>query len=164
MADWKMQANDSRNVSPVEQVPGAFRRVLADGDHMMVIEWRMNAGVAVPAHNHPHEQSGYIISGQMNFHCDGRDYALYPGMGYVVSGGTAHSADFPAESVIIDIFSPPREDYRGISASTYMLNGSAVAPEPAAPKVAPRKAAARKPAPRKKVAAKSKAPAKRRKR
>ncbi len=164
MADWKMQAIDSRDVSPVEQVPGAFRRVLADGDRMMVIEWRMDAGVTVPAHNHPHEQSGYIVSGQMNFRCDGKDYALYPGMGYVVSGGTPHSADFPVASVIVDIFSPPREDYRGVLASTYTLNGAAVAELPAARKAAPRKAAARKPAPRKRSAAKSKAPAKRRKR
>lgn len=164
MADWKMQANDSRNVSPVEQVPGAFRRVLADGDHMMVIEWRMNPGVVVPEHNHPHEQSGYIVSGQMNFHCDGRDWTLYPGMGYAVSGGTPHRAEFPVESVIIDIFSPPREDYRGAGASNYMLNGAAVAQEPAAPRAAPRKAVVRKPAARKKPAAKSKAPAKRRKR
>ncbi len=163
MGEWQFQKNDSTDVQPVEQVPGAFRRVLADGNHMMVIEWSMNQGVSVPEHNHPHEQAGYIISGQMLFHCDGKDWVLDPGMGYVVSGGTPHGADFPVATVAVDIFSPPREDYRGVKASTYTLNGAAVAKKHAARKATPRKAAARKPAARK-SAAKPKAPAKRRKR
>ncbi|MBI5877827.1 MAG: cupin domain-containing protein [Chloroflexi bacterium] len=163
MAKWKIQANDSRDVAPVEQVPGAFRRVLADGDRMMIIEWTMKAGVVVPVHNHPHEQSGYIVSGEMVFHCDGKDFHLTQGMAYVVSGGTPHAADFPVASVVVDIFSPPREDYRGATASTYKLNGAAVASKPAARKAAPKKTPARKPAARKSTA-KAKTPAQSRKR
>jgi len=163
MANWKIQASDKRKIAPVEQVPGAFRRVMADGDRMMIIEWTMKAGTAVPEHNHPHEQSGYVVKGEMVFRCDGKVFHLKPGMAYVVSGGTSHGAHFPVASVVVDIFSPPREDYRGALASNYTLNGEAVAAAKAARKAAPKKAPARKPAARKRAPAR-KAPAKSRKR
>ena len=142
MPDWTFQAQSSGAAQAVEQVPGAFRRVLADGDRMMVIEWTMNAGVVVPLHNHPHEQSGYVISGEMVFTCDGKENRIMPGMGYAVAGNVPHGARFPVPTVIIDIFSPPREDYRGDKPSTYTLT-----PKKPAKKAAPKKKAAAKPKP-----------------
>jgi len=119
----KFHSHHTNAVAPVEQIPGGFRRVLADGDEMMVIEWHMNPGVNVPLHAHPHEQSGYVISGEMLFTVDGVEQAVTPGTGYSIPGNLAHSARFEQTSVLIDIFSPPREDYRALSASapSYML-------------------------------------------
>src|SRR5260221_2046327 len=112
----KVHSHHTNDVAPVEQIPGGFRRVLADGDRMMVIEWRMNPGVLVPLHAHSHEQSGYVISGEMLFAIDGVEHAVKPGTGYSIAGNVPHSARFEQASVLIDTFSPPREDYRATSA------------------------------------------------
>ena len=37
----------------VEAVPGVHRRVLSCGDDVMVVQFRIAAGAAVPAHTHP---------------------------------------------------------------------------------------------------------------
>ena len=119
----KFHSHHTNDVAPVEQIPGGFRRVLADGDQMMVIEWRMNPGVIVPLHAHPHEQSGYMISGEMLFTIDGVEHAVEPGTAYSIPGNVPHSARFEQHSVLIDTFAPPREDYRAMSSSapSYML-------------------------------------------
>jgi len=158
----KFHSNHTQAVAPVEQIPGGFRRVLADGEKMMVIEWRMNPGVIVPLHAHPHEQSGYVISGEMLFTIDGVEHAVKPGTAYSIPGNTSHSARFEQASVLIDTFSPPREDYRATSAAapSYMLgtmNRSKSKPAAAKKPAATRKAT---PAPKKPTAARKPAPAK----
>ena len=157
----KFHSHHTSNVVPVEQIPGGFRRVLADGDEMMVIEWRMNPGVNVPLHSHPHEQSGYVISGEMLFTVDGQEVSVPPGTGYSIPGNLPHSARFEQPTVLIDIFSPPREDYRAMSASapSYML-GTMQKRRPAArTKARPAGSAKKKAAAAKKPAAAKKKPA-----
>src|SRR2546428_9791509 len=53
--------------NPVEMLPGVVRRTLTDGDKMMLCEIRMEAGAVVPLHTHPHEQTGYLVSGRCRF-------------------------------------------------------------------------------------------------
>jgi quercetin dioxygenase-like cupin family protein len=115
------QQNASKNVLAVEQVKGAHRRTLVDGERMMIIEWTMEAGAGVPLHQHPHEQCGYVVSGEMIFTAAGKEHSLTPGMGYLVTGNEPHSARFPVPTIVIDIFSPPREDYRGTQPSSYHI-------------------------------------------
>jgi hypothetical protein len=51
----------------VEAVPGVHRRVLSCGDAMMIVQFRIAQGAEVPAHSHPHEQIGHVVSGRMTF-------------------------------------------------------------------------------------------------
>jgi quercetin dioxygenase-like cupin family protein len=161
----KFHSYHTSNVEPVEQIPGGFRRVLADGDNMMLIEWRMNTGVVVPRHAHPHEQCGYVFSGEMIFTIDEVERPVPAGTGYSIPGNVPHSARFAQPTVLIDVFSPPREDYRAMSASapSYMLGTmqqASLAPKPKAKTAAPAK---KKPAAaKKKPAAAIKKPASRR--
>ena len=115
------QAKHGRHVTAVEQVKGATRRTLVDGEKMMIIEWTMESGTTIPLHHHPHEQSGYIASGEMIFNVEGQEHHLTPGMGYLVTGHEPHGARFDVPTVVVDIFSPPREDYRGDKPSTYQV-------------------------------------------
>lgn len=139
------QQNAAKNVLAVEQVPGAHRRTLVDGERMMIIEWTMAAGTTVPLHQHPHEQCGYIVSGKMIFTAEGQAHALTPGMGYLVTGNEPHGAHFPVPTVAVDIFSPPRADYRGNQPSAYTLVTATVPKrKPAAKKVAATKKAVTK--------------------
>lgn len=117
------QANHSKDVEPVEQIKGGFRRTLGDGERVMLIEWTFDVGAVVPLHSHPHEQTGYVVSGEMFFTIEGVERKVPAGMGYLIPSNMPHSARFEQRTVLIDVFSPPREDYREKSATapSYML-------------------------------------------
>ncbi|MBI1800254.1 MAG: cupin domain-containing protein, partial [Chloroflexi bacterium] len=101
---------------------GGFRRTLGDGEKMMIIEWTFEPGALVRMHQHPHEQCGYVISGEMLFTIEGSERRVPAGMGYSIPGGVPHSARCEQACVLVDIFSPPREDYRATmpGAPSYM--------------------------------------------
>jgi len=95
----------------VEMFPGVTRRTLNSGERMTLVEITLVAGAAVPAHNHPHEQIGYVSSVRVRFVIDGDDRELAAGDGYLVPGGATHEVTALEASVCIDCFSPVREEY-----------------------------------------------------
>lgn len=62
-------------------------------------------------HQHPHEQSGYVISGKYRMTVDGKEYELQPGDSYAIPGNVTHSFEVIEGSEVIDVFTPIREDY-----------------------------------------------------
>ena len=98
--------------NPVEMLPGIVRRTLTAGDRMMLIEVTLEPGTVVPMHTHPHEQTGYVVSGRMRLQIGDETLDLDPGDGYMIPGGAEHEATALEPLVIVDVFSPPREEYR----------------------------------------------------
>ncbi len=73
----------------------------------------MDAEAEVPLHSHPHEQAGYLIKGKLQLTIGDETQIMEPGNMYIVPGGVPHRAvaiDGPV--LVLDIFSPIREDYR----------------------------------------------------
>ena len=103
---------DYKSAKPVEMLPRVIRRTLTDGGKMMLCEIRMEAGAVVPLHTHPHEQTGYLVSGRCRFQIAGEVRELSPGDCWMVPGGTEHEATALEDSIFIDVFSPPRDEYR----------------------------------------------------
>jgi quercetin dioxygenase-like cupin family protein len=69
-------------------------------------------GATVPAHSHPHEQLGIVLSGMQALVIDGVAHELHELDGYVLPGGVVHSAYCgPQGATVLDIFCPVREDY-----------------------------------------------------
>ncbi|NUQ36900.1 MAG: cupin domain-containing protein [Caldilineales bacterium] len=100
------------DVTPVEMIPGLFRRTLAEGARAMLCEFTAAEGVFIPLHSHPHEQVGYVIEGRVAFVCGDETFIAEPGYSYAIPGGAPHSARFLAPTKLVEIFSPPREEYR----------------------------------------------------
>jgi len=96
----------------VEAAPGVQRRVLACGDEVMVVQFKIASGAAVPAHTHPHEQVGHVVSGRMRFRVGDQERELGPGDGYSVPGGVVHGAAGITDVIAVDSFHPVRDDYR----------------------------------------------------
>jgi quercetin dioxygenase-like cupin family protein len=96
----------------IEAAPGVRRRVLSCGDQIMVVQFTIAAGAAVPPHSHPHEQTGHVVSGRMRFRIGDQERELGPGEGYSVPGGVTHGATGVTEVVAVDSFHPVRDDYR----------------------------------------------------
>ncbi len=103
---------DHDAAGPVEMLPGVVRRTLTDGDRMMLIEVTIDEGAVVPMHTHPHEQTGYLISGRFLFELGDEKREIGPGDCWLVPSNVPHQVTALAPSVCVDIFSPPREEYR----------------------------------------------------
>ena len=93
-------------VSPVEPWPGAHRRTLVWGERMLLAEISLREGVVVPSHRHSHEQTGYVVSGRLEFTVEGEKLILGARGSYLIPVGAEHSVRALADSVAIDVFSP----------------------------------------------------------
>lgn len=100
------------SVSPVEMFPGVVRRTMTYGERLMLIQGTMDEGAIVPMHTHPHEQTGYLVSGRFLFELGDETQELKPGDCWMVPSNVPHKVTALEPSVFVDIFSPPREEYR----------------------------------------------------
>ena len=99
-------------VEPVEVVPGLWRRTLSYGQRLMVVQVTLEEGVVVPVHRHPHEQITYVIEGRLSMEVEGQTHVLGAGDSLLLPGDAEHGARAIERTLVIDIFSPPREDYK----------------------------------------------------
>lgn len=98
-------------VHPVTMLPGLVRCTLATSEKMMICEFTFEARVRIPMHSHPHEQVGYVVKGSVEMTIDGQTEIMNQGDSYCASSNVPHSAFTLEPTVIIDTFTPPREDY-----------------------------------------------------
>jgi quercetin dioxygenase-like cupin family protein len=96
----------------VEMLAGVTRRTLNEGVHTLLCELHLSKGSTIPPHTHPHEQIGYLASGRFRFRLGDRWQECRPGDSWCVPGGVEHEVEVIEDSVAIDVFSPPRDDYR----------------------------------------------------
>jgi len=101
------------SATPVEMLTGVVRRTLTEGERMMLVEVTLAQGAVVPPHTHPHEQIGYLASGRLLFEVGGERRELAAGDSWLVPSNIPHAVTALEPSVAIDVFSPPREEYRG---------------------------------------------------
>jgi quercetin dioxygenase-like cupin family protein len=92
-------------------LPGIRVKTLCFGDKTLMTEFQFDAGSDLPEHSHPHEQTGYLLSGKVVFTCGGEDHVVLPGDSWCVSGDVTHSAHYVEDSVAVEVFSPVREDF-----------------------------------------------------
>jgi quercetin dioxygenase-like cupin family protein len=96
----------------IEMMDGVIRRTLGTTDEAMLCEFRVRKGAVVPQHNHMNDQVGYVVSGKIEMTIASETSILGAGESYAIPGGVAHGAVALEDSVLIDVFSPPRNDYR----------------------------------------------------
>ena len=96
----------------VEMVPGVYRRTLNEGERTMLVEITLAKGSVVPNHTHPHEQIGYLASGRLLFELGDETKELSPGDSWLIRSNVPHRVTALEDSLAVDIFSPPREEYR----------------------------------------------------
>ena len=100
-----------RSSPPHELAPGVkMRPLFGDGAMLNLVEFEPGARVA--EHDHPHEQLGYLIEGDLVLVIAGDEHALRPGDAFAIPGGIAHAASSEAGCLVLDVFQPVREDYR----------------------------------------------------
>lgn len=90
---------------------GIALKTLVHGDKTLMTEFRLKKGSILLRHAHPHEQTGYLVSGRIRLHIGDRSYECSPGDSWCVPGDAEHGADIIEDAVAIEVFSPVREEY-----------------------------------------------------
>ena len=92
-------------------LPGIGLKTLVYGDRTLMAEFRLGKGSILPMHSHPHEQTGYLVSGRIRLTVGENTYETGPGDSWCIPGAIEHGAEIIEDSSAIEIFSPVREDY-----------------------------------------------------
>jgi len=91
--------------------PGLTRLIGAFNDKLFLAEHRMEQGWVGAAHSHPHDQMAYVISGRLRVRAGSEIFEVGPCDTFVIRGGVEHQASALEPSIVIDVFTPLREDY-----------------------------------------------------
>jgi quercetin dioxygenase-like cupin family protein len=90
--------------------PGVSRRILPPGEKLMMMEVRFEKGAQGYEHSHPHEQLSYCISGKLDFRINGESVSIQAGESVSIPSGAVHGVTAREASMLLDVFTPPRED------------------------------------------------------
>jgi quercetin dioxygenase-like cupin family protein len=86
-------------------------KTLVHGDKTLMTEFRLGQGAVLPRHKHPHEQTGYLVSGRIELTIGAETYRVSTGDSWCIPENVEHSAVAGERSVAVEVFSPVREDY-----------------------------------------------------
>lgn len=90
---------------------GVERKTLVHGANTLMTEFRLRKGAVLPRHSHPHEQTGYLVSGHIRLYIGGDAFEATVGDSWCIPGGVEHGADILEDAVALEVFAPVREDY-----------------------------------------------------
>ena len=97
---------------PVEHPAEGIERQMVVGERVMMVRFRFVPFLVTPEHTHPHEQMSLVISGHVRFFIEGKERIASAGDVLHFPSNCRHGATMLEEEVVlIDIFSPIREDF-----------------------------------------------------
>ncbi len=100
-----------KDVKGEEVSDGVVRIVKSYTDELMVVENRFREGAVGALHSHPHTQITYVISGSFEFTIGDEKHIVNVGDTLLKKNGITHGCVCLKEGVLLDIFSPMREDF-----------------------------------------------------
>ena len=102
------------NDMPKEKVADLLERRLITGDRMMLAHVYLKKGMLVPLHSHENEQITYILEGSLHFWIGAdkaQEIVLKAGEVLHIPSNVPHEALALEDTLDVDVFSPPREDW-----------------------------------------------------
>ena len=92
-------------------VEGVHLSTLVHGEKTLMGQFSIAKGSTIPPHSHPHEQTGFMVYGKLRFKVEDEVMEVFTGDSWCIPGGAEHGVEALEESVVIEVFSPVREDY-----------------------------------------------------
>jgi quercetin dioxygenase-like cupin family protein len=100
------------NEVPWETVnPGMKRKIMSYDERLMVVKVEFEKGAVGSLHQHYHTQITHVESGSFEVEIDGGKKILNGGDAFYIPPNVLHGAVCLEQGVLIDIFSPMREDF-----------------------------------------------------
>lgn len=99
---------------PEEPLKGTITRRFISGERMMIAQVFLKCGDDVPRLSHHNEQISYVVTGRLRFligeHGE-REIIVAAGEVLVIPPNLPHAALALEDTLDVDVFSPPREDW-----------------------------------------------------
>ena len=92
-------------------LPGIRMKTLCYGARTLMTEFILERGSTLPRHAHPHEQTGYLVTGHIRLTIGATEHDVRPGDNWCIPGGVEHGARILEDSVAVEVFAPVRADY-----------------------------------------------------
>lgn len=97
---------------PIEHPAAGIERQMVIGERLMICRFRFAPLLVTSEHTHPHEQVSIVVSGRVRFFVEGMERIALPGDVLHFPPNCLHGATMMDEEVVLlDIFTPPREDF-----------------------------------------------------
>jgi quercetin dioxygenase-like cupin family protein len=90
---------------------GIRRKVLCHDDGVMIVRVVFEGGAAGAPHSHPHVQCSLVESGVFDVTIAGQTQRLRTGDSFLVPSNAVHGAVAIEPGVLVDVFTPMREDF-----------------------------------------------------
>jgi quercetin dioxygenase-like cupin family protein len=94
-----------------EKLSATITRQMIFGEKAMLARIFLARGAIVPRHSHVNEQITWIISGALKLIFDDGETILRGGEMLLIPANVPHAAEALEDTVDMDIFAPPREDW-----------------------------------------------------
>lgn len=101
----------NKEIEGVQASEGVIRKVLAYCDGLMCVENHFEKGAVGSLHNHPHTQITYVAGGKFEFTIGEEKKVVETGDSLLKQDGIVHGCVCLEKGILIDIFTPMREDF-----------------------------------------------------
>lgn len=97
---------------PEKELAKGFHARFVHSGTMSVAHWRVEAGATAPLHRHPHEMIVNVLEGELEITVGEETTVLRAGGVAVIPGDVPHGVTARTDCRILDVWHPPRDDYR----------------------------------------------------
>ena len=90
---------------------GVRRQIMGYNNNIMMVKVEFKKDAIGARHHHPHSQSTYVVSGIFELTIDNETRIIKPGDGFFAAPDVEHEVVCVENGVLLDAFSPVREDF-----------------------------------------------------
>jgi len=94
-----------------ERMNALTTRQYVVGTNTMLARLVLKKGAHVPLHQHMNEQMSHVVEGALNFMIEGTEVTVRAGEVLCIPPHVPHEVVALEDSVAMDIFNPPRQDW-----------------------------------------------------
>ena len=96
---------------------GIKRQFVGYDTQIMMVKVMFEEGAIGYIHDHFHAQTTYVVSGAFKVNINGQERVLKAGDGFYIPPNVSHGAECLEKGMLIDVFSPMREDFLDVNHS-----------------------------------------------
>lgn len=104
---------EDKDVAWEETAPGIKRKIMSYDERLMVVKVFFEKGAVGVLHQHYHTQISHVESGMFEVEIGGEKKVLKSGDAFYIPPNVLHGAVCLEPGILIDVFSPMREDFIG---------------------------------------------------
>jgi len=101
----------AKDIEKENPSPGVVRKVLAYNNDAMCVIHEFEEGAIGALHSHPHTQITYVAEGRFRFTAGEEVKEISKGDSLCKQGGIKHGCQCLEKGVLVDFFTPMREDF-----------------------------------------------------